>query len=74
MKKYAFTTQLSNKGESFVESILAGYALAHKIERSKDLGLDFICEWVNEEDPTGLLFGIQVKTRSDPEVTAVDPP
>ena len=72
-KKYIVSQQLANRGESFVENILSGYALPHKIDTSKDLGLDFICEWVHGENPTQLLFGIQVKTRSTPTVTAVNP-
>jgi len=73
MKKHTTRNQLAIKGEAFVDSMLAGHALAHKIDRSKDLGLDFICEWLNRETPTGLLFGIQVKTRSAPTVIAGNP-
>lgn len=72
-KQYITSHQLSNRGESFVENIISGHTLAHKIDRSKDLGLDFICEWVAGQNPTQLLFGIQVKTRSNPIITPVDP-
>lgn len=49
-------------GEAFVESALSEYAIVHKIDGSKDLGLDMLCEWVKDESPTHMLFGIQVKT------------
>jgi hypothetical protein len=35
--------------------------------------LDFICEWVYGKQPTQLLFGIQVKTRTDPQVVPATP-
>lgn len=56
------TKQLGNMGEAFVESVLSEYAIVHKIDGSKDVGLDMLCEWVKREKPTQLLFGIQVKT------------
>jgi len=37
----------------------------HKIDSSKDVGLDFLCEWVYGIKPTQLLFGVQVKTRDN---------
>lgn len=49
-------------GEAFVESVLSEYAIVHKIDGSKDVGLDMLCEWVKGEIPTQILFGIQVKT------------
>ena len=49
-------------GEAFVESILSEYAIVHKIDGSKDVGLDMLCEWVKGESPTQILFAIQVKT------------
>lgn len=64
MAKYPKSKQLGNKGESFFESLISDYALVHKIDGSKDVGVDFLCEWVHDENPTRLLFGVQVKTRS----------
>src|SRR3989344_3941434 len=66
-KKYIRTQQLGNKGEAFFEGLLSEHALVHRIDRSKDLGFDFLCEWVSGESPTRLLFGVQVKTRSKME-------
>ncbi|MAG44505.1 hypothetical protein CL633_01315 [bacterium] len=61
-KKYTKQAQLGNKGEAFFESLISDYCLAHRIAGSKDLGIDFICEWVYGDHPTGILFGVQVKT------------
>jgi len=63
--KYTKSKQIGNKGEAFFESLISEYAITHKIDGSKDVGLDFICEWVYGEKPTQLLFGIQVKTRTN---------
>lgn len=59
---YIKNKQTGNKGEAFIESLFSDYAIVHKIDGSKDVGLDFLCEWVAGEKPTRLLFGIQVKT------------
>ena len=63
MVKYPISKQIGNKGEAFFESLISNYALVHKIDGSKDVGLDFLCEWIFGEHPTRLLFGVQVKTR-----------
>lgn len=65
MAKYLKSKQVGNKGEAFLESLISEYAITHKIDSSKDVGLDFLCEWVYGERPTQLLFGIQVKTRNN---------
>lgn len=62
MSLYLKTKQKGNKGEALVESALSDYAIVHKIDGSKDVGIDLICEWVNGEKPTQLMFGVQVKT------------
>lgn len=62
MTYYLKSKQKGNKGEALVESLLSEYAIVHKIDGSKDVGIDMICEWVNGEKPTQLMFGVQVKT------------
>ncbi len=62
IKQYTKQAQLGNKGEAFFESLISGYCLPHRIVAPKDLGIDFICEWVYGEEPTGILFAVQVKT------------
>jgi len=68
MVKYIKSKQIGNKGEAFFESLISEYAIVHKIDSSKDVGLDFLCEWVHGERPTQLLFGIQVKTRRNTKI------
>lgn len=65
MVKYIKSKQIGNKGEAFFESLISEYAIVHKIDSSKDVGLDFLCEWVYGIKPTQLLFGVQVKTRDN---------
>jgi hypothetical protein len=62
IKQYTKQAQLGNKGEAFFESLVSNYCLPHRIVSPKDLGIDFICEWVHGKEPTGILFAVQVKT------------
>ncbi|MBI2032338.1 MAG: DUF4365 domain-containing protein [Candidatus Levybacteria bacterium] len=62
MTFYLNSKQKGNKGEALVESFLSEYAIVHRIDGSKDVGIDMICEWVNGEKPTQLMFAIQVKS------------
>jgi len=71
MVKYLKSKQIGNKGEAFFENLISEYAIAHKIDSSKDVGLDFLCEWVYGETPTQLLFGVQVKTRTNQKIELV---
>lgn len=64
-KKYTRQAKSGIKGESFFESLISDYSIPHKISGSKDAGLDFFCEWVADDKPSGILFGVQVKTLSD---------
>ncbi|MCX7428408.1 MAG: DUF4365 domain-containing protein [Planctomycetia bacterium] len=64
-KKSTLQARTGIKGEAFFESLVADYALPHHIVGPKDIGLDFVCEWVCGEKPTGILWAAQVKTRSD---------
>lgn len=71
MVKYLKTKQIGNKGEAYFESLISDYAIAHKIDSSKDVGLDFLCEWVHGEKPTQMLFGVQVKTRTNKRLSLI---
>lgn len=53
---------IGNRGEAFLEFIMSKHALIHKVVGYKDIGIDFLCEWIIEGKPTRVLFGIQVKT------------
>lgn len=61
-KKYTFRKQKGNKGAGYLEYLLSDFSIVHRIDESKDVGLDFICELVEKEDPTRLLFAVQCKT------------
>lgn len=63
-KKYTSQAKSGIKGEAFFEMIISTYAIPHQVSGSKDLGLDFICEWAYGDKPTGVLFGVQTKTFS----------
>lgn len=45
-----------------MEFIMSKHCLMHKIAGYKDIGIDYLCEWLVEDSPTRILFGIQVKT------------
>ncbi|HSP87049.1 MAG TPA: DUF4365 domain-containing protein [Ignavibacteriaceae bacterium] len=64
-KKYTRQAKISIKGESFFGSLVSDYCIPHQIVGSKDIGLDYICEWVYDEKPTGVLFAVQIKTFSE---------
>jgi hypothetical protein len=61
-KKYTEQAQRCIKGESFFESIISEFAIPHHIVGQKDIGIDYICEWVFGDKPTGVLFAVQIKT------------
>lgn len=46
MRVYPKTKQKGNKGEALVEIALSEYSIVHKIDGSKDIGLDLLCEWI----------------------------
>jgi len=59
--------RIGNRGEAFLEFIMSKHCLMHRIVGYKDVGIDYICEWLKGNIPSRVLFGIQVKTseRSD---------
>jgi hypothetical protein len=57
------------KGEAFFESLVSDYSLPHHIVGSKDIGIDYICEWVYGDRPSGILYAVQVRTFSQQNVT-----
>jgi len=61
-KKYTRQARTGIKGEAFFEALVADYAIPHHIVGPKDIGIDYICEWVHGDAPTGVLFAVQVKT------------
>jgi hypothetical protein len=67
-KKYTIQAKRSIKGEAFFESLISDYSIPHSILGPKDIGIDYICEWVYGDKPTGILFAVQVKTLSGENV------
>ena len=63
-KKYTLQARRGIKGEAFFESLISDYCIPHHITGPKDIGIDYICEWVYGDRPTGILFAAQVKTFS----------
>ena len=61
-KKYTIQAMIGIKGESFFESLISDYAIPNGITGSKDIGIDYICQWVSNNDPTWIMFAVQVKT------------
>ena len=61
-KKYTIQAKRGIKGEAFFESLVSDYSLPHRIVGPKDLGIDYICEWVYGDRPTGILYAVQIKT------------
>ncbi len=64
-KKYTDRKKKGNKGAAYLEYKLTDFVLMHKIDEAKDLGNDFICELVDGESPTRVLFFIQCKAHKD---------
>ena len=61
-KRYTAQAKSGIRGEAFFELLITDYALPHRIVGSKDIGIDYICEWVYGDKPTGILFIVQIKT------------
>ncbi len=70
LPKYAKEKMKGNIGEAFVQYVLSQFCLVHSIDGSNDIGNDFICELIKEENPTNLLFYVQVKYhKRKPEIS-----
>ena len=72
-KKFTVQARHGIKGEAFFESLISDHAIPHHVSGLKDLGVDYFCEWVHGDKPTGVLFAVQVKTafRRDTKVTSL---
>lgn len=67
-KKYTLQAKRGIKGEAFFESLVSDYCIPHQVVGPKDIGVDYICEWVYGDRPTGVLFAAQVKTFAEDTV------
>jgi hypothetical protein len=59
---YSIHARTCIKGEAFFGSLIADYAIPHHISGQTDIGTDYLCEWTFGDRPTGVLFGVQVKS------------
>ena len=69
-KKYVERTRRGIRGEAFFESLVVEHAIPHRIARQNDLGIDFLCEWIYGDRPTGILFLAQIMTTTTESVRA----
>jgi hypothetical protein len=67
-KQYTQQVRRGIKGEAYFESLIVGNAIPHRIARQNDLGVDFLCEWVCGDHPTGILFAAQIKSTTTKNV------
>lgn len=67
-KQYTEEARRGIKGESHFESLIVDHAIPHRIARQNDLGIDFLCEWIYGDRPTGILFSAQVKSTTSDKV------
>lgn len=67
-KRYTKRARRGIKGEAFFETLIVDHAIPHRIARQNDLGVDFLCEWIYGDRPTGILFSAQVKATTKDEV------
>jgi len=63
-KHFAETARRAIKGEAFFESLVIEYAIPIQVVGLKDVGIDYICQWVVDDKPTEVLFAAQIKTFS----------
>lgn len=63
-KKYTLQAKRCIKGEAFFESLTSDYSLTNHIIAPKDIGIDYICQWVHGDKPSPILYAVQVKTFS----------
>ena len=62
LPKVPISFRIGYRGEAYLEFIMSMHCLMHIIAGYKDLGIDYLCEWLVGDNPTRILFGIQVKT------------
>jgi hypothetical protein len=68
-KKFTQQARTGILGEAFFKAVVCNYCIPHHIVGPTDLGVDFLCEWVAGDKPTGLVFAVQVKAFEVSEAT-----
>ncbi len=72
LPKVLETHRTGNRGEAFLEFIMSKDCLMNKIVGHRDVGVDYICEWLDGDTPSRILFGIQVKTTERSDITLTE--
>lgn len=54
--KYRAQAKAATKGEAFFQALVSDYSIPHHIMGQKDIGIDYICEWVYGDQPSGILY------------------
>ena len=52
-KQYTIQAKRGIKGEAYFESLISDYSIPHRVSGPKDVGIDYFCEWVFDDRPTG---------------------
>src|SRR5690606_25538675 len=60
-KQFSLRARNCIRGEAFFELLITQYAIPHHITGQQDIGVDYVCEWVHGNNPSGVLFGAQIK-------------
>jgi len=68
-KQYTIQAKRGIKGEAYFEQLISGHSIPHHVSGPKDVGIDYFCEWVFGDMPTGVLFAAQIKTFSEDNIT-----
>lgn len=61
-KQFKDTAARAVRGEAYFESLVSKHCIPHQVVAPKDIGVDYFCEWIHGDRPTGLLFAVQVKS------------
>jgi hypothetical protein len=65
------TFRLGNRAELLVEQLLAGFAFTTRVPLQEDVGIDFFCSLIEQEDQllkAGPFFSVQAKSSNEPIV------
>ncbi len=68
LPKRTKSQKIGTSAADLLSSVFAEFCNVIPVPQERDLGIDFICEIMQEEQPTGKLFNIQCKGKEEPKV------
>jgi hypothetical protein len=68
LPKRSRSQKIGVSAADLLSSVFAKFCNVIPVPQDRDLGIDFICEIIEEEHPTGKLFNIQCKGKEDAKV------